>query len=119
MRAVGPGLEPLPGGGALPSDMRTVPASEARDAYLAGAVFLDVRAAAQYRRDGLPRSRNLTLEAIQTGDVPDGVGTDEQVYLVCDRGQISELAGLYLEQAGFRTVANVRGGLAALRPLLR
>lgn len=98
--------------------MRSVDPAEAVSAYRRGAAFIDVRTRAQHARDGLPGSQNLPLEAIQTGSVPVGVATDQPVYLLCERGQISELAGLYLEDAGFRDVANVRGGLASLRTLL-
>ena len=98
--------------------MRSVSPDDAARALRAGAPFFDVRGPSQHARDGLPGSRSLPLEAIQGGSVPTGVEPDEPVYLVCDHGRISELAGLYLEQAGFTAVVNVRGGLLALRPLL-
>lgn len=98
--------------------MRSVSPADAVLALRAGARFVDVRSPRQHARDGLPGSRSLPLEAIQAGEVPDDLDRDAPVYLVCDRGAISELAGLYLEQAGFTVVANVRGGLLAIRPLL-
>ncbi|MEJ2288987.1 MAG: rhodanese-like domain-containing protein [Deinococcales bacterium] len=98
--------------------MRSVSPADAVRALQAGAPFFDVRSPSHHARDGLPGSRNLPLEAIQSGTVPTDVEPDEPVYLVCERGLISELAGLYLEQAGFTAVVNVRGGLVALRPLL-
>lgn len=98
--------------------MRSAPADEAARAYRRGAVFLDVRSPTLHRRDGLDASRSLPLEAIQAGALPDGVDPDQPVYLVCERGLLSELAGLYLEQAGYLEVHNVLGGLRALRPLL-
>jgi rhodanese-related sulfurtransferase len=98
--------------------MRAASAPDAARAYRLGAPFLDVRTPVQYGRDGLPGSRSLPLERIQSGEVPRDVEADEPIYLVCDRGQISELAGLYLEQAGYGRVFNVLGGLRALRPLL-
>jgi len=98
--------------------MRSAPADEAARAYRRGAVFLDIRSRAAHRRDGLDTSRSLPLQAIQGGALPEGVLPDQPVYLVCERGLLSELAGLYLEQAGYFEVHNVLGGLRALRPLL-
>jgi rhodanese-related sulfurtransferase len=98
--------------------MRVAPAADAARAYHLGAPFLDIRTAVQHGRDGLPGSRNLPLESIQSGEVPEDLKEDEPIYLVCERGHLSELAGLYLEQAGYRRVFNVLGGLRALRPLL-
>lgn len=98
--------------------MRSVPPAEAAAAFHGGAAFIDVRTSAQHARDGLPGSQCLPLDAIQSGRVPTDVRLDEPVYVVCDRGHVSELAALYLEDAGFHDVANVRGGLLSLRPLL-
>ena len=93
--------------------IRTAPL-EARAALAAGAAFYDVRPRASHARDGLPGSRPLPLEEIRGGARPE-VGEDEPVYLLCERGAISELAGLYLERDGFRDVRNVAGGLEAMR----
>ncbi len=98
--------------------MRSAPPSDAARAFLDGVPFFDVRSSVQHARDGLPGSRSLPLEAIQAGELPADVDLDAPVYLVCERGLLSELAGLYLEQAGFRHTFNVLGGLGALRPLL-
>jgi rhodanese-related sulfurtransferase len=98
--------------------MHSVSPADAADAYRRGALFVDVRLGTQHARDGLPGSRNLPLALIQADRLPEDLPTDQPVYLLCERGHISELAGLYLEEAGFRHVANVRGGLGALRPLL-
>ena len=98
--------------------MRGASAADAARAFREGAVFLDVRTPALHARDGLPGSGSLPLEAVQAGDLPPDVDRDAPVYLVCERGLISELAGLYLEQAGFLHTFNVLGGLRALRPLL-
>lgn len=98
--------------------MHSASPTEAADAYRQGAVFVDVRVDSQHARDGLPGSRNVPLAQIQAGQLPADLPTDEPVYLICDRGHISELAGLYLEAAGFQHVVNVLGGLGALRPLL-
>lgn len=98
--------------------MRSAPPSDAARAFRDGAFFLDVRTPAQHARDGLPGSRSLPLEAIQAGELPPDIVMDTPVYLVCERGLLSELAGLYLEEAGFGPTFNVLGGLRALRPVL-
>lgn len=98
--------------------MRGASPSDAARAFRDGAPFLDVRSQAQHARDGLQGSRSLPLEAIQAGELPADVQMDVPIYLVCERGLLSELAGLYLEQAGFLHTFNVLGGLRALRPLL-
>ncbi len=95
--------------------MRSVPPEEALAALRSGAVFVDVRTPAQHGRDGLPGSLSVPLASIQAGAEPPGVARDTPVYLVCERGLLSELAGLYLEALGYLDVINVRGGLGALR----
>ncbi len=78
-------------------------------------VFLfHLRSAGGGAADALPGSRPLSLEALQAGELPD-IPKDVPVYLVCERGAVSELAGLYLEAAGFSEVYSVTGGLKAYR----
>lgn len=43
------------------------------------------------------------------------MAADTTVYLICAVGGFSELAALYLREAGFSAAYSVRGGLAALR----
>ena len=54
----------------------------------------------------------LDLTAVQQGRQPD-LPPDTPLFLVCGRGQVSELAGLYLEAAGFTAVSHLAGGLRA------
>jgi rhodanese-related sulfurtransferase len=54
------------------------------------------------------------LEAVQVGKLPE-VPKERPIYLICERGLVSELVGLYLEAAGFEHVFNVEGGMQALR----
>jgi rhodanese-related sulfurtransferase len=54
----------------------------------------------------------LDLAAVQRGELPE-LTKDMPLYLVCERGQVSELAGLYLEAAGFTRVFHLAGGLRA------
>lgn len=74
----------------------------------------DTRTQARFEQDHLPGTRHLSLEAVQQGLLPD-VAKSAPIFLLCERGQISELVGLYLEAAGFTDVHNVQGGMAAWR----
>lgn len=56
--------------------------------------------------------KRLNLAAVQRGELPE-VAKDTPLYLVCERGQVSELVGLYLEAAGFIRVFHLAGGLRA------
>lgn len=79
-----------------------------------GEAAFDTRSAAQFAHDALPGTRQLTLEQVQTGDLPP-VEPDEPLYLICAWGTVSELVAMYLEAAGFRNVYTVAGGMAAWR----
>ena len=74
--------------------------------------LFDTRPQALIEKDGLPGARAISLESVQAGELP-GVPKDEPVYLICQRGAVSELLGLYLEASGFTEVYNVAGGMNA------
>lgn len=78
-------------------------------AQRAGAAVFDLRPAPLMPFGG---AAPLTLEAVQNGSFPE-LPLSAPVYLICARGQVSELAGLYLEAAGFTEVYNLAGGLRA------
>ncbi len=99
--------------------MRSVPPSEALGLLQGGALVVDLRAPAQFGRDALPGSENLPLDALEKGVVPAEWSRERTILVVCERGAVSELGALLLETEGFSDVAHARGGLAALRPLLR
>lgn len=96
--------------------MSVIAAAEALQGIRDGAVVVDVRAARQHQVDGWPGSLALPLERIAAGELP-SVPKESTVYLVCAVGGFSELAALYLREAGFEAAYSVRGGLAALRAL--
>lgn len=79
-----------------------------------GAQVFDTRPLEQYRRDALPGVRHLSLAAVQAGELPE-LPLDEPLYLLCERGLMSDLVALYLEAAGFSEVYNVEGGMLAWR----
>ncbi len=94
--------------------MKSISARKFLELLNEGIPVFDTRAKAQFDRDGLKDAKHLPLEAIQKGHIPD-IPKSHALYLVCEYGQISELGGLYLENAGFSLVYNVTGGMKALR----
>lgn len=94
--------------------MKSVKVATFLERLEAGAVAFDTRTAAQFARDGLEGTGLLTLAEVQAGSLPD-LPKGTPIYLICERGQISELVGLYLETAGFTDVYNVAGGFIMLR----
>lgn len=88
--------------------MQNVTRAELEAGVAAGGVLFDLRPVPGAVFGLEPRP--LNLDAVQRGDLPD-LPPDTPLYLVCGRGQVSELAGLYLEAAGFTAVAHLAGGL--------
>ena len=78
----------------------------------ASVTLFDLRSQENVAADGLPGARPLSLTVLQEGEVPEAP-KDETIYLICERGAVSELAGLYLEAAGFSDVKSVIGGMKA------
>ena len=108
---------PLTSNRTLPAKLghvKTVSVAAFRQALAEGAAAFDTRTSARYQQDGLPGVAHLPLDAVQAGALPD-VPKETAVYLICERGQMSELAGLYLEAAGFSEVYNVVGGMLEWR----
>jgi rhodanese-related sulfurtransferase len=77
------------------------------------AIF-DLRSPAIVEQEHLPGAKVLSLEQVQNNLFPD-LPKDTPIYLVCERGAVSELAGLYFETAGFTEVYNLAGGMIAWR----
>ncbi|MEZ4629670.1 MAG: rhodanese-like domain-containing protein [Deinococcales bacterium] len=79
--------------------------------------ILDTRSATEISQFPLGfKVQRLSLAEVQAGKLPH-ITKDVKLYLLCERGQISELVGLYLELAGFTEIYNLAGGLRALRQL--
>jgi rhodanese-related sulfurtransferase len=76
--------------------------------------LFDLRSPALVKQESIPGAHLLKLEDLQNNVFPD-LPKDTPVYLVCERGAISELAALYLETAGFTEVYNLAGGMIAWR----
>lgn len=76
-------------------------------------VIVDVRLPEQYNPNDLEGALHIPLHDIQHGN--HNLPKDRPLLLICERGVMSELAGLYLEAAGYQQVYNLEGGLQKLR----
>lgn len=90
--------------------MESVTRAELEQGVATGGVLFDLRPAPEAVFGLEPRPLDLT--AVQRGHLPD-LPPDTQLFLVCARGQVSALAGLYLEAAGFTAVSHLAGGSRA------
>ena len=90
--------------------MQSVTRAELEAGITAGGVLFDLRPVPGAVFGLEPRP--LDVAAVQQGRLPD-LPPDTPLYLVCGRGQVSELAGMYLEAAGFTAVSHLAGGLRA------
>jgi rhodanese-related sulfurtransferase len=77
-----------------------------------GALVVDVRAAPLFKARPTPGAINVPWPRIQEGehDLP----KDRPLVLLCEVGQMSGLAALYLEADGHGPVYVLEGGLRAL-----
>lgn len=76
-------------------------------------VVVDVRPAGQYVAGDFEGAIHVPLLDIQQGKHQLAMG--RPILLLCERGVMSELAGLYLEAAGYNQIWNLEGGLGKLR----
>jgi rhodanese-related sulfurtransferase len=65
----------------------------------------------------LPVDSQMSLEDIQTGKLLN-IPKDTAILVICTYGRVSELAGAYLEAAGFTDVSNLAGGVRAWQQLV-
>jgi len=72
---------------------------------------VDVREPGEFRRGSLPGAVNVPLEAVAKRGYE--LPRDRPLLVVCQRGQKSSLAGLYLEADGYQ-VYLLEGGLEAI-----
>jgi CRP-like cAMP-binding protein len=81
---------------------------EARQRAASGAVLLDVRFAAEHQYDGIPGSRNISLNTIREAYA---LLDPQQEYIIyCQNGRRSAVAAFLLAQHGFRA-SLLEGGL--------
>jgi len=75
--------------------------------------IVDVRSKEEYLRGSLENALHIPVQDIQHGNHQ--LPKDRPILLICERGLMSELAGLYLESAGYEQVWNLEKGLRALK----
>jgi rhodanese-related sulfurtransferase len=75
-------------------------------------VVVDVRTLEQPDQERFPNALRIPIHDLQNGF--HSLPTDRPLLLVCERGLISELAGLYLEAQGYTEVYHLEGGLRKL-----
>lgn len=96
--------------------MKQVDASSLSQILASGQIItlFDLRPPAIVATEAIPGATVLSLEQLQNNLFPD-LPKDTPIYLICERGAVSELAGLYFETAGFTEVYNLAGGMIAWR----
>lgn len=89
--------------------LHTLSSVEARQRVAAGALWLDVRFAAEYKYDGIAGARNLPLDEIRLAYT---VLDPQREYIAyCQSGRRSSAAAFLLSQRGFRA-SLLEGGLS-------
>jgi hydroxyacylglutathione hydrolase len=76
-----------------------------------GLQFVDVRQPGEYGAGHADRARNLPLDSLDKNI--DKLDPSIPTYVICQSGYRSSLATSILENAGFKNVANVKGGTTA------
>lgn len=94
--------------------LQRCPAAEVEQRVQRGAIWLDVRFAAEYQHDGLPRAINVPLNELRVAISLLDKSSEYIVY--CQTGRRSAAAAFLLSQRGFN-VALLEGGLRALGEL--
>lgn len=80
-----------------------------------GATLLDVRSANQFKDGHVAGARSMPADQIVDGAKALDKLHDSVVIACCDTGTASAAAARTLTRLGFKTVYNLRGGLAAWR----
>lgn len=75
-------------------------------------LVVDVRTLDQPDQEWFPKALRIPVHDLQSGF--HSLPTDRLLLLICERGLISELAGLYLEAEGYTEVYHLEGGLRKL-----
>lgn len=94
---------------------QTRPIGEAYQAIRQGGALIDVRTAQEFAAGHVADARNLSVEAIEAGTLPD-VDRQAPVYVYCRSGNRSARAASVLRGAGFTNVKDL-GGLNDVKKL--
>lgn len=82
--------------------LRRVSMEEAKQRVAAGAIWLDVRFAAEYQYDRLPGAINIPLNEIR--NALGSLDTDKEYVVYCQSGRRSAAAAFLLSQRGYRAL---------------
>ena len=75
--------------------------------------FIDVRTPGEYKSNHIREFKNIPLN--QLTDKIATLSKDQDVVVICQSGMRSNQASKMLKKNGFKSVANVRGGMSAWR----
>ena len=103
------------------AQLRRLSPAEAADAYVAGALLVDIRPAAQREREGeVPGARVIErnvlewrLDPASPDRIPEVTDHDQVVVVLCSAGYTSSLAAATLQDMGFHNATDVAGGFQA------
>ena len=103
------------------SRLRRVDPAGAAAVLARGGLLVDIRPAAQRRREGeiagaLVIERNVLewrLDPASAHRIPEVTGHDQEVVVVCSEGYASSLAAATLQDLGFARVTDLEGGFRA------
>ncbi len=90
--------------------LQRVNASEAAKRVSSGAIWIDVRFAAEYRSDGFPGALNIPLDDIRQAVA--ALDPEKEYIVYCQTGRRSSAAAFLLSQRGFNA-ALLEGGMRA------
>lgn len=91
--------------------LQRIDATEARRRVAAGAIWLDVRFAAEYRQDGLPDALNIPLNELR--DALPNLRKDKEYITYCQTGRRSSAAAFLMSQRGLHA-SLLEGGLKTM-----
>ncbi|MDD5175490.1 MAG: cyclic nucleotide-binding domain-containing protein [Sterolibacterium sp.] len=89
--------------------LHTLSPAKAQQHAMAGAIWLDVRCATEYKYDGIKGARNLPLDEIRLAYT--SLDPKKEYIAYCQSGRRSSAAAFLLSQRGFRA-SLLEGGLA-------
>ncbi|WP_041554097.1 rhodanese-like domain-containing protein [Oceanithermus profundus] len=92
--------------------METIGVERYHELLEGGALAVDVRAEPLFKARPTPGAVNVPWARIQEGD--HDLPKDRPLVLLCEVGQMSRVAALYLEADGYGPVYVLEGGLRAL-----
>lgn len=77
-----------------------------------GGALLDVREPSEWAQGMLPGSKTISLAFLPAG--VDQLDPEQPLLVVCRAGNRSQVAAMFLQRNGFRSVANMNGGLTSI-----